>query len=350
MFPPIRPFFRNTFPHRRRSRAGAALLLVLGFVVLLSFLTIEILKNAQREILWQAEEHARPQSEIAARAALESVLAVIANFQTIDGAIYAPEQGWNDALSLAGFTYVPAENAWRFDEKTLVSVKFTDESGRFPINELSASEFADLLLAIDVPANEIDSLYDCLKDWTDADDNSRANGAEIDDYESENAAAIPPNRKLRDLRELRSIHRFKELFFDGNGNPNSLFRSLENVVSLRASSGKPNINTASAETLAVLCHETDVDEKTLLDYKSGEHSLEKTPRIFRNAEDLSRVGAESLANKVSFRIRTLRITITARRGNASFVLDTLAEISARRGRDNAVPFKITRQKANALYE
>lgn len=346
-FPTIRDF--RKFP-RLRSRGGAALLLVLGFVVLLSFLTIGILKNAQREILWQAEGYARPQLEIAARSTLETALAVIANFQNIDNAIYAPQQGWGDALSLAGFEYIPEEKAWRFDEKTLVSVEFKDESGRYPLNTLLNSELASLLVAVGISTSDTDALCDCFFDWTDADDNTRANGAEIDEYESENAVVVPPNRQLNDLRELRYIRHFREMFFDEDGNPNGFFRRLEGAVSLHASSGKPNINTAPADTLSVLCYDTDANENSVLEYLNPENAINDSPRIFRNANDLSRVGAEALSNKVTFVVRTLRITVTARRGNASYVLNTLVEIAGTRGGSNSTPFTILEQKENILEE
>lgn len=331
-----------------RRRTGAALLVVLGFVVLLSMLTIGILKNAQREILWQAEGHARPQLEIAACTALESALAVIANFQNIDGAVYAPQQGWDNALSLAGFEFVAAENAWSFDEKTLITVSFFDESSRFPLNKLSESELENLFIALGISTSDSENLSACLADWIDADDNARVNGAEIDDYESLGSECVPPNRELNDLRELRHVKYFRELFFDDNGYPNALFRRLEEAVSLVASAGKPNINTASDAALNVLCYETDADENALTEYREPRNNF--AAGIFRNANELSRTGAEALANKVSFSVRTLRITATARRGAASFVLETIAEVSASRGGSNSTPFKIIERRENILRE
>ncbi len=322
------------------KRPGAALLLVLGFVVLLSFLVVGIMKNAQREILSRAEDYARPELEIAARSALEAALAVVADFQAIDGAVHAPSQGWGDALALAGFEPVPGEDACRFDAKTLVSVRVRDESARFPLDRLSDEAFRTLMLAIGVPEGEIDALRDRLADWTDADDDARANGAEIDDYEAENAAAVPPNRALRDLRELRFVKGFSEIFFDEAGAPNALFRRLEKTVSPYASAGLPNVNTADAETLNALAYETDCDVAALLEYREGAGFDGRSGRVFRHASDLSRVGAESLAGKVSFAVRTLRVTVTASRGGASLTLEALVEISGAAARGNATPFRI----------
>lgn len=329
------------------KRSGAALLLVLGFVVLLSFLVVGIMKNAQREILSRAEEYARPELEIAARSALGATLAVIADFQTIDGAVYAPSQGWNDALALAGFEPVPEKGVYRFDEKTLVSVRFRDESARFPLAGLSDDAFRSLFLAIGVPEGEIDALRDCLADWIDADDDTRANGAEIDDYEAENAEVVPPNRAPRELRELRFIKHFSEIFFDESGAPNPLFHRLEKTVSAYASAGLPNVNTADAETLNALAYETDCDVAALLEYREGASFDGRTGRIFRKASDLARVGAESLAGKVSFAIRTLRITVTASRGEASLTLEALVEISGSAARGNAMPFRIVECTLNS---
>lgn len=346
-------YLPQSFPQSRRdvrSRTGAALLVVLGFVVLLSMLTVGILKNAQREILWQAEEYARPELEIAACTALDSALAVIANFQNIDGAVYAPQQGWNNALSLAGFEYVESENAWRFDDKTLISVSFFDESSRFPLNKLSESELENLFVAIGVSTSDSANLSACLADWIDSDDNARTNGAEIDDYESLDSEFVPPNRELNDLREIRYIKHFREIFFDKEERPNGLFRRLEEAVSLIASAGRPNINTASDAALDALCYETDVDASALTEFRQPANRLSDSGGIFRNANELSRAGAESLANKISFTVRTLRITAIARRGAASFVLEASVEIASSRGGGNSNPFKIVEYKENILRE
>ncbi len=333
----------------RRSRAGAALLLVLGFVVLLSFLTVGILQSARREMLWQAEENAKPQLEIAAHSALEVVLATIANFQSIDGAIYSPLQGWANALTLAGFEYVENDDCWKFDNKISVDVKFRDESGRFALNSISQSDFTTLFTALGISTSEIDALYDCFSDWIDSDDNARTNGAEIDDYEDENSVAIPPNRSLREFAEIRYIKKFSDIFFDDAGTPNSLYYALENAVSLVSETTLPNINTANSETLKLLVYETDADPETISEYLSKKNSS-GTTNIFRSSSDLSRASADSLSNKVSYGIQTLRIIITARRGAAKLTLDTLLSVSSTTSSSTSSPFKILEQTENLLPE
>lgn len=336
--------------HATAPARGIALLLVLGFVVLLSFISFGILKNMQRELLYQAEGYAKPQLEIAARAGLESTLAVLANFKSIDGALYSPQQGWAEPLALAGFEYVPAEDAWKFDKKTLFTVAFRDESGRFPLATMDAGTLSAFFVALGIATSETEKLADCLLDWTDADDNKRLNGAEIDDYDAAGTRAIPPNCALRDLSELREILNFREIFFDDSGTPNELFTLFEEAVSLNASKGKPNINTATPAALLALTADTDADAGTILEYLNSKSSADGAPHIFRNANDLSRAGAETLANKISFNVRTLRIVVTARRGEASFVLDTLVEISTAQSQNNSSPFKIIRQTQNDLRE
>ena len=334
---------------KRNFRAGAALLLVLGFVILLSFLAIGILKNMQRELLFRAEGYAKPQLEIAAESALETTLAVLANFIEIDGALYAPQQGWAEPLTLAGFEYVAREDAWRFDERTLVSVKFRDESGRYALASMDGAALSGLFTALGVPTSETEKLADCLLDWTDADDNVRANGAEIDDYEDAGSVAIPPNRPLRDVSELRHIFNFREMFFDDAGTPNEFFELFKNAVSLHASTGLPNINTANPAALKALTYESGADATAIFEYLDGSESISGNAGVFRNAADLSRAGAETLSGKVSFGVRTLRITVVARRGDASFVLDTLAEVSASAGA-NSSPFRIISRTVNVLAE
>ncbi|MCD8283755.1 MAG: general secretion pathway protein GspK [Opitutae bacterium] len=343
---------RKLFSAQRHCcRAGAALLLVLGFVVLLSFLTAGILKNSRREMVWQASESSRPQLEIAARSALEATLAVIANFQSIDGAIYCPRQGWADALTLAGFEYVAKEDAWRFDDKTLIDVKFRDESGRYALNKLSSSDLATLLVALGVSTSDTDALCACFADWIDSDDNASVNGAEIDDYDSDDENdAIPPNRELRDFSEIRYIKNFPEIFLDDNGNPNELYRLLENAVSLVAESSRPNINTATPAALKALVYESGTDADAVTDYLEATNSISGTPNVFRNASDLSRASADGLANKVSFGVQTLRITTTARRGAASFTLDTLVSVSTTTAGSTSSPFKILEQTSNVIPE
>ncbi|MDR3229358.1 MAG: general secretion pathway protein GspK [Puniceicoccales bacterium] len=332
-------------PARRRSRrrTAAALILALVFLAFLAFIVAEIVAAASMRLVWENERGQHDELRREAFSALESTLGVLASFSRIDGALYGPAQGWGDPLAMAGHSAIGGVK---------VSVTLRDETGYYSLPALLADTFLlrRYFEDIGVGESQAQSLADCLADWTDEGEAARANGAERESYTEEIA---PPNRPVQSLDELRLVQGFDEVFFE-DGVGNDLWRLLTSSVTLVGASARPNINTAPRAVLEVLAERHNVDPDSVItarDSGTGAVSASGNSLVFRNAADLGRSGFPvAMAESVSFNCVRLRVITRASRGNTTFVLDTLLDVSGAAATTVSFPYTILQQRVNAFLQ
>jgi general secretion pathway protein K len=85
------------------------------------------------------------------------------------------------------------------------SYRISDEEGRLNINGGAADRMQRLLTAIGVDKIERDSIVDAIEDWRDANDTTRANGAESDDYLKLPVPYRARNGNFQDTDELLQV-------------------------------------------------------------------------------------------------------------------------------------------------
>jgi general secretion pathway protein K len=318
-------------PHDRKK--GSITVLVLVFVVMLTFIVVAFLEEATSKIKYYGLFHNRDDLRVDAYSALEVSLAVINQYREIEGALWGPAQGWANPLEQAGFE--PAHAA-------SVSVTFEDESAKLG---LAGLEYDDLLqlfdvLGFDLP--EAEALADGLLDWTDEDDARRLNGFDGDDYEDMDPPYKPANSPIESWDEFRLIQPFNTLFFDESGRPNSLWPAFRNAVSLYYT-GKPNINQASGLVLDLLGEKGIIDPIALAYYKNGADGIPGTEddRLMTSASDNaawlgfasdlrttgSEEGQSGGVSGVTTEIELLRVKVRAIRGDARFEVEALVSWS-----------------------
>jgi general secretion pathway protein K len=300
---------------RGAQQGGSITVLVLVFVVLLTFIVVAFLEEATSKIKYYGLFHNRDDLRVDAYSALEVSLAVINQYREIEGALWGPSQGWSNPLQQAGFTPAHASS---------VTVTFEDESAKLGLSTL---EYDDLLVLFDVMGfdlPEAEALADGLIDWTDEDDARRLNGFDGDDYEDMDPPYKPANSPIVSWDEFRLIQPFNTLFFDESGRPNSDWAAFRNAVSLYHK-GKVNINQASGLILDFLGESGVLDPLSLADYQNGPDGIPGTEddRLMRNLEEsFFGEGAE-----VASEIELLRVKVRASRGDARFDLEALVSWS-----------------------
>jgi len=125
--------------------------------------------------------------------------------------------------------------------------RITDEEARLNVNGGAADRMQRLLQAIGVDKIERDTIVDSIEDWRDANDTSRSNGAESDDYLKLPVPYRARNANLQDTAELLQIKGITpEIYYGREDKP-----GLGEVVSAR-SRNTVNINTASAPVLSAM--------------------------------------------------------------------------------------------------
>ncbi|NDV62504.1 general secretion pathway protein GspK [Puniceicoccales bacterium CK1056] len=308
-------FHPTQFGQKGAPKNGSITVLVLVFVVLLTFIVVAFLEEATSKIKYYGLFHNRDDLRVDAYSALEISLAVINQYREIEGALWGPAQGWSNPLQQVGFTPAHASS---------VSVSFEDESAKLGLESL---EYDDLIILFDVMGfdlPEAQALADGLIDWTDEDDARRLNGFDGEDYEDMDPPYKPANSAIVSWDEFRLIQPFNELFFDEAGSPTSDWASFKNAVSLYHS-GKTNINQASGLVLDFLAESGFLDPYSLADYKNGIDGISGTEddRLIRNLEE----AALGETSDVSTGIELLRVKVRASRGDARFDLEALVSWS-----------------------
>jgi general secretion pathway protein K len=127
------------------------------------------------------------------------------------------------------------------------SYRISDEEGRLNINGGVADRLQRLLTAIGVEKIQRDSIVDAIEDWRDANDTTRLNGAESDDYLKLPVPYRARNGNFQDIDELLQVKGITpEMYFGHEGKA-----PLAEILTARGR-GTVNINTAPAPVLSAM--------------------------------------------------------------------------------------------------
>lgn len=295
-----------------RGKQGSVIVLVLVFVILLTFIVVAFLEEATSKIKYFGLFHNRDDLRVDAYSAMEITLATINQYREIEGALWGPEQGWNQPLVDFGFNPIHANH---------VRVSFEDESAKLSINTLGYDTLLQLftLLGFDLPESQ--SLADGLLDWIDEDDLRRLNGFDGDDYKDMDPPYRPSNSPITSWDEFRLIKPFNTLFFDEQGRPNNQWRQFREAVSLYHT-GQPNINQAPPLVLLLLQEQGAIDLRAFESYRSGIDGILGTEddRLIRPGSDGNFLRETT---GVSMEVQLLRVKVEAIRGDARFELEAM---------------------------
>lgn len=154
------------------------------------------------------------------------------------------------------------------------SVKITDTERKFNINLALGNDalLQQAMILIGVDAAEIPTIISSIQDWLDRDDNTRVNGAESDFYQSLNPPYFAKNGPIDDMTELLFVKGVTPDIYWGPNSTNHPTQVFQNKSPLKSglvpnaavasaglvdiftpiSSGRINLNTASATTLQMI--------------------------------------------------------------------------------------------------
>ncbi len=303
---------------RLSGKRGSIIILVLVFIILMSFIVVAFMQEATAKVKYYGLFHNRDDLRTDAYSAMEITLAVINQYREVEGALWGPIQGWDRALEEVEFE--PAHS-------TKVEVQFEDESAKLPLSSL---EYEQLLVLFDVLGFDLpdaEALADGLLDWTDEDDNRRLNGFDGDDYDDMDPPYKPSNSAITTWDEFRLIEAFRERFWNEDGLPTPEWSRFKSAVSLYHN-GAVNLNQASGLVLDYLYEKQLIDPTRIEFYMNGSDGISGTEddRLWRKDE-----GVENLllaeSSEVSDQIELLLVRVIAYRGEARFTLEALVSWS-----------------------
>jgi general secretion pathway protein K len=141
-----------------------------------------------------------------------------------------------------------------------VEVLVTDERGKLNINSATDVELRQLFFANGLDQDQADLLTDAVLDWSDIDELTRPNGAELPEYESAGYQVGPGNRSFVMVEELLQVL----------GLPWELYQQIEPGLTVWSDAGAVNPAYAPAEALLAL---PDMTRELADEFVQARHEL-----------------------------------------------------------------------------
>jgi len=284
---------RGQAPRRdeQRSEGGIAIVIVLISIFVLTMLAGGLAYSMKIETRLARNANSEAEIEWLGRSALEKARYMI--YETKKLGPKEPYDGlnqvWAGGPGGAGTSNSPLANMTRTVDTPTGHADFTIEDCERKVNINIANELVlqQALTVAGLDAGETTPLVNSILDWVDPDDKPRIQGAESEVYQSYWSCHpySAKNGPIDDLSELLFVKGVTpDLFFGGestnfqgyalnprsqkNGAPISLL-GLTNLFTT-TSSGKININTASAEVLQIIPGVTPEMAEGIVSARSGE--------------------------------------------------------------------------------
>lgn len=276
--------FRKTATRRRRGQEGAALIVALWTVLLLSLLIGSLAYEMHIEAGITSYSRKVMKARAAATGGVEYAKFLLAKsyetsaFEETDEAresLRVMSMNLERGIGVTGLEVTMGESTAHVD--------VLPESGRRNVNKLEDEDWEELLDQCGVPEENWPDLIDCFMDWVDEGDEHRLNGAEEDDAYYKEQGYVPKNAPLDTVDELLLIKGFTPEVVYGGPPPDPKSEPLRGIAHLLTTfgDGKVNINTASREVLMTLTagngemlDEWVVDD--IMKYRLGDDELANT--------------------------------------------------------------------------
>ncbi len=296
--------------------SGSVILLVLMTLLLTAFALTKYLERTTIDLLADARAASSDRLRVVAYSALETVLGVLQEFRSVDGALHSPAEGWGTPLQFAGYAPPPGYT---------VTVALEDESGKISLPHADFQTLQSLFILLGQKQADAERLADALLVWMQPGYQPvDAFSARATDYEREDPPCDPPGRSLHSFAELASIKYVRDLFFSRQGQPNELWRQFVDSVSLFDFT-QPDINGARETTLGAVGGYDTGAVKAITDYLAGQGPYAKEgPTFFRNPQDVAAiVGQAAVSPRLTTQVSCLRIDVTVRQGTTSYRLSAV---------------------------
>lgn len=299
-------------PSLQSRRRGSVLVLVLVTLLFASLLLTRLIETGSPDLIIAMRQADRDRLRADAHAALETTLAVLADFRAVDGNLYAPDQGWGDPLGYSG--YVPREGV-------TLTVAFEDESAKLSLPRLNPDTLGALLIQLGLASLDAARVADAMFVWMRRGHVAAegATGATV--YGQGDPPARPPYRSLRSFDELAGIVVARDFFYAEDGTPKPLFEAFKRAVSLYQFN-TTNVNAAS-EAVLLAAGWDKTQAGSLQRYLATPVSASLPRPYVRSLQEAQRHVGKAATRNLGTQIQVLRVSVTARQGAAQLKLSAL---------------------------
>jgi general secretion pathway protein K len=299
-----------------RGQAGIALIIVMISIFVLTILAGGFAYSMKVETKLARNANSESQLEWLGRSAIESARWELAQQLMISQEPYdALNQVWAGGMGGAGTSNSPLA-----DFKNELQIqnggatwKITDLERKANINIATEATLQQGLLVMGVDAGQMTPVINSILDWIDRDETPRIQGAESDFYQGLTPPYYSKNGPIDDISELLLIKGAADFYAAGDNpqagqriyNPmTSRFNSSGVSLATPAvgltnlftplSTGKININTASAEVLQIIPSITPEAAQGIVAAREGEDDGSGMFGPYRNLGEVRRVPEVSL--------------------------------------------------------
>ena len=328
-------------PH---SEGGIALIIVMISITVLAILAGGFAYSMKVESKLARNVNSEAQLEWLGRSGVEYCRWILSEQLRIPGEPYdALNQVW-----AGGPGGIATTNSALLDVQKEVTLgtgsftwKITDLESKFNINTAPEPILQQALMLMGVDASQMAPIIACIQDWIDPDENPRMEGAESEYYQSLQPPYYSKNGPIDDLSELLLIKNITPDLYWGAAYTNHSSRAFQPRASYFAagapistinsgfvnlftplSSGRVNINTASADVLQLIPGVNAIIAQAIVGARQGEDDGSGLTGPYRSVAQVQRapevplwlVGA--LTPYCDVRSRTFQVQIDARVGNA----------------------------------
>ncbi|MDI1335453.1 MAG: hypothetical protein PSU94_04640 [Lacunisphaera sp.] len=291
---------------------GSVVVVVLVTLLFASLLLTRLIETSSTDLLIAMRVADRDRLRADAYGAMETTLAALVDFRTIDGGLYAPVQGWGDPLTYAGYT--PREGV-------TVAVAFEDESAKLSLPRINLDTLNTLLVQLGLSVPDAARVADAMFVWMRTGHIAAETATSATVYERQDPPSQPPYRSLRSFDEVADIAVAKDFFYDADGQPKQLLADFIAAVSLYQFNST-NLNSANPTVLAATGWDT-TQTGSLQKYLATPVSATKTRPYIRTLAEARRQVGNAPGRNLGAQIQLLRITVTARQGAAQLKVSTL---------------------------
>lgn len=336
----------RTFTHWRailcgarasRSESGVALIIVMISIFVLAMLAGGFAYSMKVEMRLARNANSEAQLEWLGRSAVEKARFILSEQLKIAQEPYdGLDQVWAGGMGGIGTSNSQLANIQLNIETRNGRADFTivDLERKLNINLANEAVLQQALNVAGLDAGDSTPIVSSILDWIDPDDKSRTQGAETDDYQNywPDHPYAAKNGPIDDLSELLFIKGVTPELFWGIGSSNYQMRGF-NPATRRAaspgytvgltnlftalSSGRININTASAEVLQVIPGVTPEMASGIVAARAGEGDAMGLTGPYRTVDQVRRVPevnimvAQGLRQFCDVRSRTFQVHVDA---------------------------------------
>ncbi len=295
-------------PPNNRAKRGAALIVALSVLMILSLIVGSFALEVNLEGMLVSHKRKKFRAEMAALSGLEYGRAILDQHRQAKELeiedMAEDKDGFMQAALYVQRGLTTTSNIEMEDGSQFSVTIEPAESGR-NVNSLTRDQWLDIFEMANVPSTDWDALIGCLEDWKDEGDLQQLNGAESDDPFYEERGYPCKNGPLDSIEELLLIKNWgPEILYGKPADEES--DEIFGIADLLTvwGDGKVNLNTASTDLLLSFAEYEDWELESVFEARKGEDGEDGT--LDDGIRSLDEVGAD--ADKFKLQSSFVKVT------------------------------------------